>query len=177
MNLKKSRVLALFITFLISFICHFVYQLFPNFFTSIFFPVNESIWEHMKILYTSIVLYGFIDYFILKKFSIKHNNFFFNLFLISFVSIIIYLILFLPIYYRIGENMFIAIGLMFIVYGIVYIISFYILRFNDIGFKFVWIFLIVFGYFVFLYFTYNPIKINLFYDPLKEIYGIEKENK
>jgi hypothetical protein len=30
---------------------HFVYDLWPNWFTALFAPVNESIWEHLKLLY------------------------------------------------------------------------------------------------------------------------------
>lgn len=174
MNLKKSRIIAVIGTFILSFVGHFVYGLIPNVVTSIFFPVNESIWEHMKILYTSILLYGIIDYFILKKFDIKHNNFFLNLFVISYSSIIIYLSLFLPIYYNIGESMIISISLMFIVYIIIYILGYYILRMNNKNFNLLWIVFLIIGYIIFGILTYSPIKNHLFFDTEKEIYGIKK---
>ena len=122
MSLKKSRVIAVLGTFVLAFLFHFLYQIFPNFVFSIFFPVNESVWEHMKILYSSIIFYGIIDYFISKKFNIKYNNFIFNLFFCAFISILIYLGLFLPFYYKIGESMFLSISILFITYIIVYII-------------------------------------------------------
>lgn len=176
MNLKKSRIIAGVCTFVFSFICHFAYQLVPNFIFSILFPVNESIFEHMKILYSSIILYSFIDLFVLKKKGVDFNNFWLAVFIMSFSSIFIYLMLFLPIFYKIGENMFIAIMLMVLVYIVVYIIGYFILSSKEKNFKFFWIFLLILGYVVFGILTYNPMKNDLFFDTIKEDYGIIKEN-
>ena len=176
MSLKCSRLIAIIGTIMLSFVSHFAYDLFPNFIFSIVFPVNESVWEHMKILYTSILFYGVIDYFLCRKFDIGYNNFLFNLFFISFSSVIIYLAMFLPIYYSIGESMIMSIVLMIISYVIVYFISYYILTMQEKGYWFVWIIFIVFGYFIFGYFTYHPLKNHLFFDTNDEIYGIKKRN-
>ncbi|MGM9849968.1 MAG: DUF6512 family protein [Bacilli bacterium] len=176
MSLKKSRVIAVIGSFILSFIFHFAYELFPNFIFSIIFPVNESVWEHMKILYSSIVFYGIIDYFIGKKFNLKYNNFLFNLCFCSFVSILIYLGLFLPIYYKIGESMFLSISILLITYIIVCIISYYILKSDEFDYNYVWIILLLIGYIVFGYLTYHPVKNQLFFDTHHEIYGIKKRN-
>ena len=176
MSLKKSRIIAVIGSFILGFIIHFAYQVFPNFIFSIIFPVNESVWEHMKILYSSIVIYGFIDYYIGKKYNVNYNNFWFNLFFCAFISILIYLGIFLPIYYKIGESMFLSISILLVTYIIVYIISYYILKSNDFNFKYLWIILILLGYVVFGYLTYNPIKNQLFFDTHDEIYGIKKRN-
>ena len=172
MSLKKSRVIAIVGTFVLAFLCHFMYQLLPNFAFSIFFPVNESIWEHMKILYTSILLYGIVDFFVLKR--VYSHNFFLNLFVLSFSSIVIYLALFLPIYYSIGENMFLAIGLMLVTYIIVYIMSYYILSMDEKNNMIIWILLMIMGYIILGYLTYRPFKNDLFFDPRDEVYGIKK---
>lgn len=37
---------------------HFVWSLLPNVFTALISPVNESIWEHLKILYWPFLLSG-----------------------------------------------------------------------------------------------------------------------
>ena len=68
MSLKKSRVIACIGTIILAFIFHFAYEMLPNFLFSIFFPVNESVWEHMKMIYSAIVFYGIIDYFLNKKY-------------------------------------------------------------------------------------------------------------
>ena len=49
MTLKKWKVISCIGIFLLSALLHFIYDWFPSFFTSLFFPVNESIWEHNKI--------------------------------------------------------------------------------------------------------------------------------
>lgn len=174
MTLKKTRIIAVIITFVLGFLCHFAYDLLPNFISSIIFPVNESVWEHMKILYTSTLLYGIIDYFILKKFDISFNNFLLNLFIISYGSVIIYLSLFLPFYYNVGENMIISILLMLLTYIIVYILSYYILNSSEKNFNIICVLLILFGYIIFGVLTYNPIHSHLFFDTNSEVYGIKK---
>lgn len=177
MNLKKSRIIACIGTIILSFIFHFAYQILPNTIFSIFFPVNESIWEHMKMIYSSIVFYGIIDYFLNKKYNIGYKNLFMNIFICATTSIIIYLAIFLPLYYKIGESMFISIGTMIITFIITYILSYYILKINEKNNNTIWIILIIFEYAIFAYLTYKPIKTQLFFDTKDEIYGIKKRNK
>ena len=73
--MKKIKILITIIIFILSFPIHFIYNIFPNFITSIFFPLNESIFEHMKIIYTSILISSIIEYLIYKYKNIKVNNF------------------------------------------------------------------------------------------------------
>jgi hypothetical protein len=176
MSLKVSRFIAFFGTVVFAFVFHFLYQIFPNFLFSIFFPVNESVWEHMKMLYSSIVFYGIIDYFLGKKFDINYKNFIMNVFILSFSSIIIYLALFLPIYYSIGESMFMSIGIMILTFAIIYVMSYFILSTNEKGLDYIWFSLIVGGYIFFIYLTYFPLHQQLFFDTKDEIYGIKKRN-
>lgn len=176
MSLKKSRFFAIIGTFALSFLFHFAYELLPNFVFSILFPVNESIWEHMKIIYSSIIFYGIIDYFISKKFHIEYHNFLFNIVFCSFMGILIYLGLFLPLYFKFGESMIISIGILFITYIIVYIISYYVLMSEEFDYSYLWVLLIVIGYIIFGYLTYRPIHNQLFYDTHHKIYGIKKRN-
>ena len=100
MKLSTIKKISVFGLFGMSFLTHFIYNIFPNPLFAIFFPVNESIWEHMKLLSTTILLYGIIEYFLLKHYNIKVNNFLLSLFITSVISIPIYLIIFLPFYYN-----------------------------------------------------------------------------
>lgn len=175
MKLRTIKIISIFGIFILSFLSHFVYDLFPNVISSIFFPVNESIWEHMKILFTSILLYGIIDYILLKKNSIKFNNFKFQLFYTAFISIILYLIIYLPIYSFVGENLFVSIFLMFIVYVIISYLSYKILLSDEFDFmNKISVYLIIIMYFIFAYLTYFPIHNYLFYDTNENKYGINK---
>lgn len=60
MSLKKLKILGVIMAFLLCFPLHFLYDKIPSFITSIISPVNESIWEHMKIL---LEVYYFLELF------------------------------------------------------------------------------------------------------------------
>lgn len=175
MNLKKIKIIAIIGTFAISFLSHFAYDIFPNILFTFFFPVNESIWEHMKILFTSTLIYGFIDYYLLKKNNIKYHNFSFQLYFTSFSAIPIYLLIYLPLYKLIGENLFISITLMLIVYILEQYISYHILKekkFKILNPLAVPVIIII--YLGFIYLTYNPPHTYIFYDTIKEKYGLSE---
>ena len=177
MTLKKTRIISTIGIFLLCFLFHFIYDWLPCALTEIFFPVNESIWEHMKLLFSAVCFYGIIDYIILKKFNIKFNNFFTNLFVSSLAIIPIYLTMFLPIYYKIGENMVITIGIMLLAIIISQIISYYILKqelFDKLNI--ISLILIIASYIIFAYLTYYPIKNELFFDTQDEKYGLNNYN-
>ena len=177
MNLKRSKILSIIGIFLLCFLFHFIYEWLPSGITAIFFPVNESIWEHMKLLFSAVVFYEIIDYIILQKFKIKYNNFFTALFVSAITIIPIYLIIFLPIYNKIGENMVITIGIMLLAIIISQVINYYILKSKDFNnFNIVSLILIIISYIVFAYLTYNPIKNELFFDTQEEKYGINTYN-
>lgn len=177
MNLKITRIISVIGIFILCFLSHFLYSWIPSSLTAIFFPVNESIWEHMKMIFTSIILYGIIDYIILYRFNIKYNNFFLSLFTTALISIPIYLTIYLPIYYKIGENMFINISLMLLVIIITQVIAYYILKTKEYTLlNYISILFIIISYIIFGYLTYNPPKEELFFDTMKEKYGINIYN-
>ena len=158
-----------------SFLTHFIYNIFPNSLFAIFFPVNESIWEHMKLLSTTILLYGIIEYFLLKHYNIKVNNFLFSLFIMSVISIPIYLIIFLPFYYKGINSMFFYLLVMSITYIICCCISYYILKFKEIKYQnIISIIFIIIIYIIFGYLTYNPLKNDMFFDTEEAKYGINE---
>ena len=174
MDLKKIKILGAFLVFGLCIELHFLYGFLPNFFTSIIAPVNESIWEHMKLIYSSFILYGILE-FILFRNKVELNNFLLQLFLVPVIGIITYLIIFLPLYNIFGENMFISIGLLLIIIILEEIISYFMLRRNKIGYqRIIGITGIIIGYFIFGILTYNPIQTELFIDPKTNTYGIEK---
>lgn len=173
MSLKTIKIIGFFVIFLLCFPFHFLYDWLPNSLFSIFFPVNESIWEHMKLIYTSFVFYGIFDYYLLKKNKINFNNFLIQLFLIPIIAIFIYLIIFIPIYKIIGENMIVSIGLLAIVILIEQILSYFILQYKEIKYQnIIGIIGIILIYIIFGYLTYKPIENYIFYDTVKDKYGI-----
>ncbi len=174
-KLKRLRIIAIIGIFLLSFPSHFIYSFFPNLLISFFFPVNESIFEHLKILFTSPLLYGIIDYCLLKKEGITFHNFSLNLFLTSTLSVILFLLIYLPFYYMIGEFLPLTLGLMLISYGIVELISYYILSLSKIPYlNTLSILFIILVDLNFIILTFSPPHSDLFLDTTTNTYGIGK---
>jgi len=172
MNIKKIKILGIFLIFLLSFLFHFLYDWFPNSLFAIFFPVNESIWEHMKIIFSSFVFYGLIEYILLKKYT-KFNNFLLSLFIIPIIAIIIYLIIYLPLYNILGENVIISILLLFMIIVLEQILSYYLLQYKEIKYQsIIGIIGIILTYIIFGYLTYNPLYNYVFFDIKDNKYGI-----
>ena len=174
MSKKKLKVIGVIVAFVICFPLHFGYDKFPNFITSIFFPVNESIWEHMKILFGSIIIAGVVQKIMILFRKEKVNNICFSNFIGALLSIPIYLMLYLPLYNIIGESMILAISVMFITIVIAEIISYIIMNRKDYGMENKTIFLVILVYIIFSMLTYYPLEINLFLDKKELIYGIKK---
>ena len=174
MTLKKLKIINVVIFFLLSFLWHFMYDWLPCFFTSIFFPVNESIWEHMKIIFGVIIFGSLISLILMNKFKIKHNNFYVEIIIKAIIGVIFYLLIFIPLYKIIGENMFISISLMFITYVFVEFVGYKILNLDELNINIMPVILIVLCYILFGLLTYFPRHNYLFFDEVKLVYGIPK---
>ena len=173
LNLKKMIIINTIIMFVISFGVHFLYNLLPNNIIAVFFPVNESIWEHMKMLYTTVLLSSIIEYFIMKKNNIDNHNFLLVTYLKSILIIPIYLVIFLPIYYNIGENMVLAISVMLISMIITNILGYFLLQTDEINNqKIISILLIILTYALMGILTFNTPHMDIFFDTHEEKYGI-----
>ena len=128
----------------------------------------------MKILFTSIILSGVIQKIIVILKKEKINNICFSNFIGAISSIPIFLVMFLPIYYIIGENMIVAITIMLLSIIIAEIISYIIMNKEDFKFENKTIFFVITVYIIFTILTYYPLEIDLFMDPKTHTYGINK---
>lgn len=176
MNLKQVKMIGVLGIFILCFLTHYIYEMFPNDLFAIFFPVNESIWEHMKMLFSTTIIYGVFEFILLRYFKIKFNNFFFSLWIMGIAGIIIYLALFMPLYYIFGENKIIVFLILIITIMLMELISYFILNAHPRKNKILPIILIGVTYVIFGYLTYYPPEFDLFYDTLEEKYGINNYN-
>ena len=173
--MKKIKLIGIFISFILAIIFHFIYGWIPNSFISIIAPVNESIWEHMKLIVTPSLIFSIVEYFIYKKKDIAFNNFILSYAISCILGIIIYLLFYIPLNDIFGHKAYIAISLLFLIFILVQIISYYIMNTGKINHsEDIGILLIIVTYFIFGYLTYHPPKINLFYDYMNNGYGIIK---
>lgn len=161
--------------FILSFLGHFLYNLFPNTLFSILFPVNESIWEHMKLIVTPILIYIIIEYIIYRKKNIAYNNFILSYAISIIIGIIFYLITYLPIHYIWGHSLLFAIALLFITFVVIEYISYKIMNYKEIKYNtLIGILMLLLLYILFGIFTYYPPRNGLFYDTQSKSYGINK---
>lgn len=149
-----------------------MYDWFPNSITSIFFPVNESIWEHMKIIFSSTIIVSFIEYMWIKKTGLLYHNFWFYNIFFAFLSIPVYLIIFVPVYNIIGENFIFSISLMLAVIIFVVLMIDYYKKKEIKDLTFISLSFLSLCYILFGYLTYYPVYNELFYDTLNNMYGI-----
>lgn len=173
--MKNIKIISVFIIFLLAVESHFMYDIIPTFITSILFPVNESIWEHMKLLVTPVIIFSVLEYFIYKYKSINYNNFILSYFISIMLGIILYLLIYLPINGLFGYNTIFAISLLFVIYIFIEYISYYIMNMNVNKYnKILGIIGIICIYFIFYYFTYYTPDNKIFYDTANNGYGIIK---
>ena len=173
--MKKIKIISVIIIYLLAFGSHFTYELLPSFITSIMFPVNESIWEHMKLLVTPVIIFSVLEYFIYKYKRINYNNFILSYLVSTILGIILYLLIYLPVDSLFGHNFIFAISLLFVIYVFIEYISYYIMNMNTIRFgRYIGIVGFICIYFTFYYFTYYTPDNKIFYDTANNGYGIIK---
>ena len=174
MTLKKVKIINVVVFFVLSFLWHFGYDVLPNFLTAIFFPVNESIWEHMKIIFGVIVFGSLFSLFLMNKFKVEHNNFYVEVVTKAVLGVIFYLIIFIPLYKWLGENMFISLSVMLITYAFVEFVGYKISKLDELNIKILPIILLILCYILFVLLTYFPRHNFLFFDEIRLLYGIPK---
>lgn len=175
MKLKYLKLLGVVIAFLLCFLIHFLYDLAPSFITSVIAPVNESIAEHMKILFGSILFSGVIQKIIVKVKHLPYKNVCISNVVASLLSIPIFLIIYMPIYNAIGENFLLTIFLMLLVIIISQIITIFIINIKkDLHMENASILFVIIIYMVFAVLTYDPPEQSIFMDPITLNYGIKK---
>lgn len=172
MNNKKIILNTLIIFGLCS-IFHFIYDLIPCSITSLFFPVNESIWEHLKMIFTASVLFSLIN-----NIHKKDKNIFLKAYLRMMLTIIILLTIYLPVNLFIGEIMILTLIILFIsILTSEIIVSKIPSKKHYKTLNIISACLLILNFIIFTIFTYYPPKNFFFYDTESKKYGIDILNK
>ena len=177
MNNKKVLFIETITIFLSMFLFHNIYNWFPNFLTSSFFPVNESLFEHLKLMFTTQIIISLIIYLILKLKKIKFSNYLLGLLISTIVTISLFFLIYLPIYNRFGENLFLTMSI-YLITLIIGNIIFYLISKRKHEFLLNLISLVIISIIavILIYITFNPLKNDFFFDSSEEIYGIKNQN-
>lgn len=66
-RLRNSSITGFFVVSILGSAAHFLYGLFPGEILAAFVPVNESVWEHLKLLFFPFIFYTAVEYFVFGK--------------------------------------------------------------------------------------------------------------
>ncbi len=155
---------------------HFVYEWTgESFIAALFSAVNESTWEHMKLLFMPYFFLSFIEYFIYGK---CYSNFFMAKLIGVLSGLLSIIVLFYSYVGVVGDNFVIIDILIFIIsvftaYGVA---AFVMLKGDgetNQKSEIFSLFMLVLICALFFIFTFNPPEIGLFLDPLSGGYGIQ----
>ncbi len=175
MKKKIIQIISILFIFLIGFIIHNLYEWCPNIVTLILSPVNESVFEHMKMIYTSYIIWIIVKYFILKKYNIKENNFLLKELLTFLFNITLFLTIYWPIYSKFGENMLVTLTIYLVTIIISQVLNYFMEFKKDSNVLNIISLLVIFLIYAFTtYLTYNPPICKLFLDPTNNSYGLNK---
>lgn len=152
---------------------HFIYEWSGNNkIVALFAPVNESPWEHLKLLFFPFVIYGIFE-------AVKLSDEKFNVSFAKFVGITAGMLITLSVFYvtkgALGKSFdAVNIASFFIGIGFAFIISYNIIN-KSIGrglINGISTALLIITAIGFIYFTLYPVKIPLFLDSTNNTYGI-----
>lgn len=170
-KIKKYQIFSVIFTFILGTLLHFTYNLSnQNPIVAVFSSVNESTWEHLKLIFFPTLLTIIIGYFYFNK---SVSNFVCSKTLGLLISICFTVVFFYTYTGILGKNIaFIDIASFFISVLIGEFIS-YVLIINNFKCKnCIAIIVLLIITILFIFFTFNPPKIGLFKDPLTNTYGI-----
>lgn len=174
-NLKTWKIISVFAIFGLSALFHFIYIWFPSFFTSLLFPVNESIWEHNKIIIGAFLVWSIFEKLTLRK--TQDLNTCYNGFISAVVCCFLVMLIFSPIYFFIlktNDNMIVTLIIYFICIALSVYLNYKLLEqdYNHEKEKKVillWLLVMVINAIL----TYYPLKLPIFYDYNSNTYGLK----
>lgn len=173
--LLKFEIISFIFTAIFGTLLHFTYELSNNnLFIGSFSAVNESTWEHLKLLFFPMLITTIIGYFLFKD---RYNNYL----CVKVKSILIGLAFIVIFFYTytgiLGTNIaIIDILSFFIAVFISHYYSYKNMNINSDCNKLRALSSLILIFICFVIFTYTPPKIGLFLDPVTNTYGIFKEN-
>ncbi len=171
---KKFIIINIFLTFAFGFLVHGIYSWIPSPITSIF-PVNESLYEHVKLIFYSPILSTIVLYFIFKFKKEKINNIVYGLFISILFNIFLFYLIFIPIYREIGENLTVTLIIYFITICVSnYLYYLIISKNNHKLLNYISFIFMVLCTIPLTYFTYHPKNTEFFRDPKTNTYGLQK---
>lgn len=173
MNKKKIRKFQIFSFIFVAILgslLHFTYEFSgKNKFVALFSSVNESTWEHLKLLYFPMLITIIIGFFVIRK---DAPNFLCAKAIGIVISISFTIIFFYTYTGILGNNISIIDIISFFISAILGEFTSYILMINKFKCDYkLSVLVLILIFLCFTMFTFHPIKIGLFKDPITGRYG------
>ena len=150
----RLKIIGAIMASLVSLPLMFLYKKFPNFFTSIFSPINNYLWEHSKVIFGSILIGGITQKIIVLIKKVHVNNIFFSTFISAIIAIPIYIILASILFSIFGERNVIKILVTFIAILIAELISYFMMKQPEFKLENYTIIFVIIAYIIFTFITY-----------------------
>ena len=172
-SFSKFQVFSTIFSLIAGVLLHFAYEWSENnTFVGLFSAVNESTWEHLKLIFFPMLITLIIGYFILK-------NAFPNYICAKTIGIITAMLFTIIFFYTytgiIGTNYdFLNISTFFIAVILGEYITYKLTSNKFACNRYFYTIILILLTFYFFIFTFNPPKIGLFKDPIDNSYGIQK---
>lgn len=174
-KIKKYSIISFIFTAVIGTLFHFAFEFSGgNTLVGAFTSVNESVWEHLKLLLFPAIIISFVEYFAYGKY-IK------NFFTAKVASILIGMLLIIVLFYTysgiIGNDYAVIDVLIFYISVAIYsYLSYRLIKNGTFGNSdratIVSMLIIAVVIVLFIYFTFNTPMLEIFRDPLTEDFGI-----
>lgn len=173
-KIRNYQIVSSILVCILGTLLHFTYKfLGENNFVALFSAVNESVWEHLKLLYFPMLLTTIIGYFYIGK---NVPNFLCSK-LLGIITSILFIIIFFYTYTGIiGKNIaFIDIASFFVAVILGEYLGYKLMASNFKCNNIIAIIILTIILMCFVVFTYHTPKIEIFKDPVTNQYGIIKD--
>lgn len=174
-SLSKFQFISFFITVIIGVLLHFTYELSnKNYIIGIFSSINESTWEHLKLIFFPMLLSTIFGYLYLGK---NYSNYLCARTVSIIVSMFFTIVFFYTYTGILGRNIaFVDISSFFISVLIGEYVTYKLVNSDFKCNKTISTVILFFIFILFALFTFNPPNIGLFEDPITGTYGINYDS-
>lgn len=171
-----TKILVIIAVIIFGTLLHYLYQISKeNKLVALISAVNESVWEHLKLSFFSIIIIGIFEYLLFKN---ETNNFWTSKMIASIFAMSFTIITFYTYYGIIGkDNLFLDISIFIIGIVVSEILSYKVMQSTNLNIEFYSKIILLIISLFFGIFTFNPPRIPLFQDPVTKKYGIKIDNR
>ena len=172
MKIRTWQIIAVIICLILGTLLHFTYEWSGrNMIVSLFSAVNESTWEHLKLVFYPMFLMAAIGYFIIGK---RSNNYW-TAQTVGIITAIVFIIVFFYTYTGVSGTNFAPVNIGSFIIAILlgqYITYKLLISRKSYNAEIISIIFLLILFLSFMLYTFNPPQIPLFQDPITGNYGI-----